>query len=87
MNPRSAPVYPNVRCSYGHPEAPGYAVCKHIVVDHAPVASVAPANRSRLGSVCCNRAAKDHRASDLVLVCGQCASRRGYLTVAQEVLQ
>jgi hypothetical protein len=81
MRLRPKPEYPNVRCAWGHPDQPGYAVCTH-VVNGDPTASVSRPTPTKLGSVCCNRPAGEHKSADLILCCAPCAERRGYLTIA-----
>ena len=72
------PKFPNVRCGKpGHPDAPGYIVCVHVVDGgRAPACCIAPTETS-LGEIACVECnARDDVPADLmVLVCASCAER------------
>ena len=76
---KPAPRYPNVRCGSGHPDAPGYAVCIHVLAGEPPDPRFySPPEPNRLGIVSCMRKPSDHADDDLKLVCAACVRLRGW---------
>ncbi len=60
---RDKPVYPNVRCGAGHPDAPGYIVCDHVIDGKAapdPLRFRPPA-RDKLGIISCSLGVRELR--------------------------
>jgi len=83
---RSKPVYPNVRCGAGHPDAPGYIVCDHVIEGKAapdPLRFRPPAN-DKLGIISCSLSVPAHRrgassaARYFFPVCANCARLKGW---------
>lgn len=70
------PVFPNVRCGAGHPDAPGYVVCTHVVCGTKPERTKKADSKS-LGEIMCG--ADKHSNREMVLVCVRCCVIRGYL--------
>jgi hypothetical protein len=71
----SPPSYPNVRCVSGHPDEPGYLVCKHVLRGER-VGHFERVRPDRLGiAVCetCRSAEPSKRARSLILACRQCS--------------
>jgi hypothetical protein len=80
---RREPVYPNVRCGFGHPDEPGYIVCVH-VTQGAPIAHLEEPTSSRLGVVCCSACFQTQphaREKDLLLTCATCVRSHGWDTM------
>jgi hypothetical protein len=89
---RDKPVYPNVRCGAGHPDAPGYIVCDHVIDGKAapdPLRFRPPA-RDKLGIISCSLSVPGHRrpgylpgtltsaARWFFPVCANCARLKGW---------
>jgi hypothetical protein len=70
--------YPYVECPR-HPalELPGFAVCRHVLDDAAPVAVYYEPTRRTLGGVLCERCshADDVRVEDLRCICSLCVAQ------------
>jgi hypothetical protein len=77
------PVFPNVRCGFGHPDEPGYAVCSHVVNDGASVARVIEPSPSTMGQISCER--KGHGPGDIWLVCATCVRSKGWVIIQEAV--
>jgi hypothetical protein len=70
------PVMPNVRCPKGHPDAPGYVVCTHVVCGTKPERTIKATSKS-MGEIMCG--ADKHSNREMVLVCVRCCVIAGYL--------
>ena len=74
---RAEPVYPNVRCGYGHPDEPGYIVCVH-VTKGAAVRRIEAPTKQKLGIITCYRDLSEHPIEVMLLTCATCVRRNGW---------
>jgi hypothetical protein len=81
---RREPVYPNVRCGFGHPDEPGYVVCVH-VTKGAAVAHLEEPTPSELGVVCCAVCFATEEKKAFLLTCATCVRSHGWDTMRESV--
>lgn len=73
--------FPNVRCNLGHPDAPGYCVCVHVIAgEPASDLHYRPPTGDKLGWIVCAKPPDQHNTkTELTLECAACAIMRGHL--------
>lgn len=75
---RPEPTYPNVRCAHGHPDEPGYVVCRHIVFAGENPVHIVLATPTACGEILCG-AHHAGTSDEFVAVCAACARGHKWL--------